>query len=174
MRLYHTGTMEIRDPDIHLGRKNADFGQGFYLTPDRAFTYRWAGPDSVVNTYELDVSGLRIQRFGRDEDWFRCVFDHRRGRDSLTADVIIGPIANDTIFETYGIVSSGFLKDEEALRLLQIGPEYMQVAIRTEKAKQQLKWLEAERIAQMDPTVKKAEEERYQALFSEAMRKMTE
>lgn len=32
MLLYHTGYQEIREPDIHHGRKNADFGQGFYLT----------------------------------------------------------------------------------------------------------------------------------------------
>ena len=32
MRLYHTGHMEIRNPDIHRGQKNADFGQGFYMT----------------------------------------------------------------------------------------------------------------------------------------------
>ena len=29
--------------------------------------------------------------------------------------MIIGPIANDTIFDTFGILSSGFLKPEEAL-----------------------------------------------------------
>jgi hypothetical protein len=33
MRLCHTGSVEIKSPDIYLGRKNADFGQGFYLTP---------------------------------------------------------------------------------------------------------------------------------------------
>ena len=43
MRLYHTSDREIRNPDLPRGRKNADFGQGFYLTPDREFTYRWAG-----------------------------------------------------------------------------------------------------------------------------------
>ena len=32
MRLYHTGAVEIREPDILRGRKNADFGQGFYLS----------------------------------------------------------------------------------------------------------------------------------------------
>ncbi|MCR4895372.1 MAG: DUF3990 domain-containing protein, partial [Lachnospiraceae bacterium] len=35
MILYHTSDREIVHPDIHYGRKNADFGWGFYLTPDR-------------------------------------------------------------------------------------------------------------------------------------------
>ena len=56
--LYHTSDCEIKEPDIHYGRKNADFGQGFYLTPDKDFTYRWAGKNAVVNIYELDESGL--------------------------------------------------------------------------------------------------------------------
>ena len=43
MRLYHTSNVEIRLPDIRRGRKNADFGQGFYLTPDLDFARRWAG-----------------------------------------------------------------------------------------------------------------------------------
>ena len=55
MILYHTSDREIRNPDIHYGRKNADFGWGFYLTPDREFTYRWARDNAVVNEYELDV-----------------------------------------------------------------------------------------------------------------------
>ena len=45
IKLYHTGLTEIREPDIRHGRKNADFGQGFYLTPEVDFTYRRAGAD---------------------------------------------------------------------------------------------------------------------------------
>ena len=47
MILYHTSNREIRDPDIHYGRKNADFGWGFYLTPDKDFTYRWASENAA-------------------------------------------------------------------------------------------------------------------------------
>ncbi|MBQ6722192.1 MAG: DUF3990 domain-containing protein [Clostridia bacterium] len=141
MKLYHTGREEIRNPDIRRGRKNADFGQGFYLSPDRDFSHRWAGADAVINEYELDEDGLLIHRFNRDEDWFSYIFQNRRARDDLSVDVVIGPIANDTIFETFGIISSGFLKPEDALKLLLVGPEYTQVAIKTEKAASRLKWI---------------------------------
>ena len=53
MRLYHTGEKEIKTLDITMGRRNADFGPGFYLTPDRDFAYRWARENAVVNEYEL-------------------------------------------------------------------------------------------------------------------------
>ena len=117
MILYHTSDREIRNPDIHYGRKNADFGWGFYLTPDREFTYRWARENAVVNVYELDENELNMHTFTRDIHWFEYIFNNRRLRDSLVADVVIGPIANDTIFDTLGIMSSGFLKPEAAVRL---------------------------------------------------------
>ena len=37
LRLYHTGFHELRAPDITVGRKNADFGRGFYLSGSDAF-----------------------------------------------------------------------------------------------------------------------------------------
>ena len=74
IRLYHTGFAEIREPDIHYGRKNADFGQGFYMSDDEEFSKRWArvrrGEDTILNTYELDLTGLLIHQFTRDSVWF--------------------------------------------------------------------------------------------------------
>lgn len=172
MKLYHSGKTEICKPDIYRGRKNADFGQGFYLTPDREFTYRWAGRDAVVNEYELDESGLTIHKFTRCEDWFNYIFYNRRAKDSITADVVIGPIANDTIFDTFGIISSGFLSPEDAMKLLMIGPEYTQVAIKSEKAAAQLRWIRAEKITGLDESVKKAEQDEYQEVFAEVMQKI--
>ena len=149
MILYHTSDREIRNPDIHYGRKNADFGWGFYLTPDREFTYRWARENAVVNVYELDENELNMHTFTRDIHWFEYIFNNRRLRDSLVADVVIGPIANDTIFDTLGIMSSGFLKPEAAVRLLMIGPEYTQIVIKTEKALKQLRFIRSEKIERM-------------------------
>lgn len=173
MKLYHTSKIEIREPDIYRGRKNADFGQGFYLTPDKEFTYRWARRDSVVNEYELDESGLAIHTFKRNEDWFNYIFYNRRAKDSVSADVVIGPIANDTIFDTFGIISSGFLKPEDAMKLLMIGPEYTQVAIKSERAAAQLRWIRSEKIVGMEEELRRAEEKAYQAAFAEVMQEIS-
>ncbi len=170
MRLYHTGKLEIREPDIRIGRKNADFGQGFYLTPDLEFTMRWASTASVVNEYELNENGLTVLRFVRDAEWFRYIFDNRRARDTAISDLVIGPIANDTIFDTYGIISSGFLKTEDAMKLLMIGPEYTQVAIKTEKAASRLRWIRSFHIDKMDAEARKEEQD----AFSEAFAEITE
>ena len=172
MKLYHTGREEIREPDLRHGRKNADFGPGFYLTPDMDFAYRWAGADAVVNEYELETEGLQIHRFQRDEDWFRYIFQNRRARDLLSVDVVTGPIANDTIFDTLGMISSGFLKTEDAMKLLMIGPEYTQVAVKTEKAAKQLQWIRSGKITKLDAETRRAEQEAYDAAFAEVMREI--
>ena len=174
MKLYHTGPLEIREPDIRHGRKNADFGPGFYLTPDMAFARRWARADAVVNEYELDETGLLIYRFRRDEDWFQYIFQNRRAADTLTADVVIGPIANDTIFETFGVISSGFLKPADAMKLLMIGPEYTQAAVKTEKAARRLRWIRSETIAGQDAAQRKAEQDAYDAAFASVLREVLE
>ena len=146
--LYHTGFEEIRSPDVHYGRKNADFGQGFYMSPDRSFSERWAkerkGSSTVINTYELLTDGLRIKRLDRDEEWFDCIFSNRNGKSDLLSG--------------YDVIT--------------------QVVIRTEKAAEQLTWLSSEvldheKIMRMQQAILREQEE-YQALFAEKMEKITD
>ena len=80
MKLYHTSTVQIREPDLLRGRKNADFGQGFYLAP-----------------------------------------------------------------------------------------KYTQMAVKTEKALRQLRWLRSERITKLDPALREAEQEAYALALAKVM-----
>ena len=181
MILYHAGFEEIRDPDVHYGRKNADFGQGFYTTDDREFACRWAkgrkGEGAVVNVYELKEEGLDLYRFSRDETWYSYIYRNRHLHpDGIEADVILGPIANDTIYNSLGIIASGFWSEAEVLRLLKIGPEYRQIVIKTQKAAANLHWLSAtvltlEELADFQKTVRK-EEEAYQRQLAKELKCM--
>lgn len=174
MILYHTSEKEIINPDIHYGRKNADFGWGFYLTPDRDFTYRWAGQNAVVNQYEFDKNGLSIQEFTRSIEWLQYIFDNRRTKDTLMVDAVMGPIANDTIFDTLGILSSGYLEPEAALKLLMIGPEYTQIAIKTEKALKQLRFIKSEKIEGVTGEALKKEQDAYLDVFARELNKIVD
>ena len=78
-------------------------------------------------------------------------------------------IANDTIFDTLGIITSGYLKSEDALKLLMIGPAYTQIAIKTEKAASQLKWIKSERVERPDKETLKKEQKAYEEVFGEAL-----
>lgn len=179
MKLFHAGYEEIAAPDIHRGRVNADFGQGFYLSDKYEFASRWVrektGSDIIVNVYELDEEGLSIKRFDRDNEWFRYVFSNRRSMpDELSEiDVIIGPIANDTIYNTMGIMTSGYLQDEEAVKLLCIGPKYEQIVIKSKKAAEQLKFISSAKVpveeVRENRKIIAAEEEDYLKKIAEVM-----
>ena len=179
IQLFHTGYAKIPEPDIHYGRTNADFGQGFYLSDNEEFSKRRArvrkGLTTYINCYELDTAGLNIKSFARDEEWFGCIYNNRAGYPDALAeyDVIVGPIANDTIYDTGGITTSGLLKREQALQLLLIGPLYIQTVIRTEKAAVQLKFISAEELKSEETAVYRdvvrREEDEYQSLFAEKL-----
>ncbi len=182
IKLFHVGFDIIEDPDIYYGKKNADFGQGFYLSDDEDFAHRWAktkpNQSTYVNTYEIDFSDLKIKKLERNEEWFRYIFDNRRFKEDTYSDydVICGPIANDTIYDVMGITTSGFLKEEEALELLQVGNIYNQVAIKTTLAKSKLKWLGYEELEEKEllgyRSTIQAEEAEFQKAFSEKMAEM--
>ena len=181
MLFFHAGFDVIKNPDIHYGRKNADFGQGFYTTLDKEFAYRWAkessGKKTYVNMYELDLEDLTVKQFSRNEEWFEYIYANRhRKPDLLEADVIVGPIANDIIYDTLGITTSGFLGKSESMELLMIGPEYTQVVIKSEKANEKLRWissdeLSSDKLAKYQALMKK-EEEIFQKEFAETFERI--
>ncbi len=184
MLVYHTGYQIIEKPDVHHGRKNADFGQGFYLSDDEEFSKRWArerkGIVTYLNRYELDLAGLQVKYLSRNEEWFQYIYHNRSGGADYwnEYDVMIGPIANDTIYDTFGILTAGILTPGQALEVLKIGPEYQQIVLKTEKAATTLRFLEAdilphEQISSYRSLVEKEEAE-YQELFSKKVSQLLE
>ena len=169
LQLFHTSYEEIKNPDIHYGRKNADFGQGFYTSDNSDFAGRWArekaGFDIIINKYELELDGLNIKEFTRDS---------ASKDDYLSAyDIIKGPRANETLYNTFGIITSGFLSPKEALELLLQGGCYYQIVLKTQKAATHLKWigseiLSHEKALRYQDIVKKEEEE-YQEAISQIL-----
>lgn len=183
LRLYHTGFQVIETPDLKIGRKNADFGQGFYLSDDREFSRRWArerrGQATYVNAYELETEELRIKGLDRDGEWFSCIYANRtnQGDPLPDYDVIIGPIANDTMYDTWGILTSGMLAQEQVLRLLMLGPKFTQTVIKTEKAAAALRFLGAEEMGKAEIAANRetvrAEEAQYQEAFVRLLSEIT-
>ena len=173
--LYHAGYQVIERPDIRYGRKNADFGQGFYLSDDLLFSKRWVrekkGQSIHINFYELNIEDLKIKEFDRGQEWVDYIFNNRAAKEDYLAeyDVIIGPIANDTLYNSFGIISSGFLTKEEALSLLNEGPIYHQIVIKTDKALRALTWTREESIAKEEAISYKRQLEEEEVAFQEAI-----
>lgn len=182
INLYHAGYVVIEHPDIHYGRKNADFGQGFYTTDNSEFARRWArekpGTDIIINSYSLDTGNLKVKEFKRDTEWFEYIFANRRMNPDIYADydVIIGPIANDTIYDTLGIITSGFLSDEEAMKLLMVGPCFSQIVLKSERAALNLKFISSQALStkEIESARRKfaQDNELFQAEFATAMEEL--
>lgn len=122
--IYH-GSPEIRQKPIYgYGKKNNDYGQGFYCTEHLELAKEWActeGTDGYVNQYEIDTEVLNILNLSSDEftilHWLALLVKYRklrisspvmkRGMDWLIKnclldiapyDAIIGYRADDSYF----------------------------------------------------------------------------
>lgn len=70
MLLYHGSEKIIKKPEYGLGKKNNDYGRGFYCTESIELAKEWAcagGSDGYGNKYELDTAGLKILDLNSDE-----------------------------------------------------------------------------------------------------------
>ncbi len=116
-----------------------------------------------------------MHRLERNTIWFDYIFTNRAGRPDrlMEADVIIGPIANDTIYETYGIITSGYLSRVEALPCCGSGRPMNKLVVKSEKALRRLKWVsstvltEAQVKANQEQLIK--EQAAYQTRFADVM-----
>lgn len=124
MKLYHGSNRIIKQPQFGFGKKNNDYGLGFYCTEEADMAKEWAvqaESDGVVNVYNLDMSDLRVLNLNGDDycilDWLVILLKNRRfdiqsdfGREAITYlvenfgadyeayDVIKGYRADDSYF----------------------------------------------------------------------------
>lgn len=179
LKLYHAGYCVIEKPDIYYGRKNADFGQGFYMSDSEEFAKRWIkqrnDSTAYINCYELETDGLEIKTLERGAEWFEYIRANRALRpDSLSGyDVITGTVANDTIFDTLGFTTSGILTPGQALKALMTGPGYSQTVLKSERAASHLRFIKADIITHEESDRYAAalarEEEQFADIFFETV-----
>ena len=135
MTLYHGTNADIASIDLAKGIRYKDFGQGFYLTPDRQTAVRMAqkkarlfGGTPTLITYEMDdaalQSDLNVKVFPEKAcvEWFLFV-DANRDRKNVEPvhnyDIVIGPIANDGVVLQLTNYREGIYTPEQAAQLLQ-------------------------------------------------------
>lgn len=135
MILYHGTNSDIDVIDLHAGHKYKDFGQGFYLTPERATAERMAkkkakfyGGESTVIAYEFDEENIpadiRFLTFPEKAtpDWIRFI-DNNRDRNKAPKqpqyDIVKGPIADDGVVLQLDNFRNHILSPEEAALRLQ-------------------------------------------------------
>lgn len=132
MILYHGTNIDFNEIHLSESRIGKDFGFGFYLTPDKHVATRQAerkvrqmgDGDSIVQAYFFDdtmLYSLKLLHFDSyTEDWADFILMNRQHKKPFSVhdyDIVIGPIADDTVgFQirryTNGIINkSQFLEE---------------------------------------------------------------
>ncbi len=156
MRLYHGSNVVVRKPSLRLGRKNTDFGKGFYTTTNAAQAEHWTTIKNdrakthkkIVSVFEVDDSlftnpELKIRAFnGPDEAWLNFVVDSRKGVKH-EYDLVFGPVANDTVFTVVNLYESGILDAATAVTRLKVYKTYDQLSFNTVKVIKALRFVES-------------------------------
>ena len=85
--LYHGSNVIVEQPLVSIGRKDLDFGSGFYLTPLFEQASKWAvriktirgAEEAIVNTYKFALpQNCKIKRFDAyDKEWLDFIVDSR-------------------------------------------------------------------------------------------------
>ena len=143
--LYHGSNVEVSAPLAKIGRKNLDFGRGFYLTSIRKQAADWAniiamrkGRDAkgIVSVYHFDKvkaieDGIIFKIFeSYDTEWLEYVVDCRKGKNVYAKfDVVEGGVANDNVIDTVEDYEKGIITAEQALGQLQYKKVNHQICI---------------------------------------------
>ncbi len=139
-RLFHGSRIEVVNPDIKFSRTDIDFGAGFYLTADLTMACKWAcnKQRSILNEYECDLSGIRTRNLVADKEWLDYVVANREGKelpfDDALYDVIIGPTADDKMFNIIDLYTDGLISADNAVKVLNVMNYSEQVVFKKQAA----------------------------------------
>ena len=131
LTVYHGSTEKVETPICRFGRKNLDFGQGFYVTDIREQAITWANNMSrnrnippLLNRYHLNREAVlkhaKCKFFkAYDEEWLTFIIGNRSGEDlAKEYDYVEGGVANDRVIDTVNLYMAGLIDATSALREL--------------------------------------------------------
>jgi len=141
---YHGSISKVDCPLVSVGRKNLDFGQGFYITPIREQAEKWArfvasrhlaNKTPCLNIYTMDIdkvmSECKVLNFDEyNIEWLEFVVACRDGEDVWRQyDMIMGGVANDKVIDTVEDYKNGVITASQALGQLKFHKPNNQVCI---------------------------------------------
>ena len=147
MIVYHGSNVIVSEPKLVHQNRFLDFGFGFYTTTNKVqaigfadkVTRRRREGTKCVSIYEIDeskaFSECSVLRFDKpDEAWLNYVSDNRSGNyTGENYDFIFGPVANDDVYTTFTLYTTGVLTKEQTLEALKIKKLYDQLVLSSEK-----------------------------------------
>lgn len=158
--LYHGSAKIVEQPVFGEGRKNNDFGRGFYCTASEELAKEWAVSslhDGFANQYTLDTEYLNILNLNSPDytilNWIAVLVEHRlfsiktpvagRAKKYLIEnfginvnafDMIIGYRADDSYFDYAQLFLNNGLTVEQLAHAIQLGKLGEQIVIKSKLA----------------------------------------
>ena len=166
INIYHGSDKIIENPTFGLGRKNNDFGLGFYCTENEELAKEWAVSslnDGFCNKYTLDTSYLKILNLNSSDytilNWIAVLLKHRlftiknplanRAKKYLldnfdinvnAYDLIIGYRADDSYFDYAESFINNGISVGQLASAMRLGKLVEQIVIKSKFAFSNLKY----------------------------------
>ena len=158
MILYHGSNVIVEEPLFGYGKKENDYGQGFYCTEDIELAREWAcqSPDGgFVNCYYIDTDELKTFEFDSKDiiSWLAVLISNRKVRysspiektiaefiirnyvtDLSEYDLIKGYRADDSYFSYAQAFVGGQISVEQLEAAMKLGDLGEQIMIRSRRA----------------------------------------
>ena len=164
--IYHGSKQIVEVPTFGLGRKNNDFGLGFYCTESNDLAKEWAVSslsDGFSNRYTLDTEYLNTLNLNSPNytilNWIAVLVEHRlfsiktpiarRAKQYLTEhfgvnvnafDLITGYRADDSYFDFAEAFLNNAITVEQLSRAMRLGKLGEQIVIKSQFAFSKIKY----------------------------------
>jgi hypothetical protein len=164
--IYHGSEMIVEEPTFGKGKKNNDFGLGFYCTESDDLAKEWAVSslrDGFSNRYTLDTEYLNILNLNSPDytilNWIAVLVEHRlfsiktpvarRAKSYLidnfsvnvnAFDLITGYRADDSYFDYAESFLNNGISVEQLARAMKLGKLGEQIVIKSQYAFSKLKF----------------------------------
>lgn len=156
----------IGNIDIHKGRMNNDFGQGFYTGENynQAITFVSNYDNSSVYYIRFNDLDLKVKRYQVNQEWMMTIAYYRGTLDkyknhpyikeivseSRNCDYIISPIADNRMFQIINAFINGEITDEQCKHCLAATNLGMQYIFISDKAVSNLEIVERCYISELE------------------------
>ena len=194
--VYHGSEKIIEVPEFGAGKKNNDFGLGFYCTESEALAKEWAVSslrNGFANRYTLDTEYLNILNLNGSNytilNWIAVLVEHRRFSiktpiarrakqyliDNFSVnvdayDLITGYRADDSYFDYAESFLNNGISVEQLARAMRLGKLGEQIVIKSQFAFSKLKF-EGFGVAEKDKyyVLRKARDDEASRMYSEML-----
>ncbi|MCQ2355376.1 MAG: DUF3990 domain-containing protein [Clostridia bacterium] len=194
--VYHGSEKIIEVPEFGAGKKNNDFGLGFYCTESEALAKEWAVSslrNGFANRYTLDTEYLNILNLNGSDytilNWIAVLVEHRRFSiktpiarrakqyliDNFSVnvnayDLITGYRADDSYFDYAESFLNNGISVEQLARAMRLGKLGEQIVIKSQFAFSKLKF-EGFEVAEKDKyyVLRKARDDEANRMYSEML-----